>query len=158
MASIVEVFGNCRVVEHVASGPLTDVYHAVQEPLGRHVAIKALRSTIAPTSPFAAHLAREAELLAKLHHENILELYDFVRTDSAMWLVLDYVDGVSLAEVLAKAERVSSAAARAIGVEIARALAHAHESRHHSPRHQAVERARFAARRNQAGRLRYRAR
>src|SRR5882724_1847616 len=107
MPSIVEVFGNCRVIEHVASGPLTDVYHAVQEPLGRHVAVKALRPTIAPTSPFAAHLAREAELLAKLHHENILQVYDFVRTDAAMWLVLEYVDGVSLGEVLARCERLS---------------------------------------------------
>ena len=127
MASIVEVFGNCRVVEQVASGPLTDVYHAVQEPLGRHVAIKALRSTIAPSSPFAAHLAREAELLAKLHHDNILELYDFVRTDSAMWLVLEFVDGVSLAEVLAKSERLTLHGALAVGVEIAKALTHAHD-------------------------------
>jgi serine/threonine-protein kinase len=127
VASIVEVFGNCRVVEQVASGPLTDVYHAVQEPLGRHVAIKALRSTIAPSSPFASHLAREAELLAKLHHDNILELYDFVKTDSAMWLVLEYVDGVSLAEVLAKSERLTVHGALAVGVEIAKALTHAHD-------------------------------
>jgi serine/threonine-protein kinase len=127
VASIVEVFGNCRVVEQVASGPLTDVYHAVQEPLGRHVAIKALRSTIAPSSPFAAHLAREAELLAKLHHDNILELYDFVKTDSAMWLVLEYVDGVSLAEVLTKSERLTIHAALAVGIEIAKALTHAHD-------------------------------
>src|SRR6185295_7776948 len=107
VASIVEVFGNCRVVEQVSSGPLTDVYHAIQEPLGRHVAVKALRSTIAPSSPFAAHLAREAELLAKLHHDNVLELYDFVRTDAAMWLVLEYVDGLSLADVLTKTQRLS---------------------------------------------------
>ncbi|HKQ71390.1 MAG TPA: serine/threonine-protein kinase, partial [Polyangiaceae bacterium] len=127
MASIVEVFGNCRVLEHIASGPLTDVYRAVQEPLGRHVAIKALRSTITPGSPFASHLAREGELLAKLKHENILALYDFVRTDSSMWLVLEYVDGVSLADVLAKVERLSTQAALAVGLEIARALAHAHE-------------------------------
>jgi serine/threonine-protein kinase len=127
VASIIEVFGNCRVVEQVASGPLTDVYHAVQEPLGRHVAVKALRSTIAPSSPFAAHLAREAELLAKLHHDNILELYDFVKTDSAMWLVLEFVDGVSLAEVLAKSERLTVHGALAVGVEIAKALVHAHE-------------------------------
>ncbi len=127
MASIVEVFGNCRVIEHIASGPITDVYHALQEPLGRHVAVKALRSTIAPSSPFAANLAREAELLAKLRHDNILELHDFVRTDSAMWLVLEYVDGVSLAELLAKSERLPIHAALAIGLEIARALSHAHE-------------------------------
>jgi predicted Ser/Thr protein kinase len=125
--SIVEVFGNCRVVEQIASGPLTDVYHAVQEPLGRHVAIKALRSTIAPSSPFATHLAREAELLAALHHENILELYDFVRTDAAMWLVLEYIDGTSLADVIEKAERLDVFAAAAIGAEVAHALAHAHD-------------------------------
>src|SRR5258706_6434959 len=127
MASIVEVFGNCRVIGQIASGPLTDVYHAVQEPLGRHVAVKALRSTIAPSSPFASHLAREAGLLAKLHHDNILELYDFVRTEAAMWLVLEYVDGVSLAEVLSKSERLTLHGAIAIGLEIARALSHAHE-------------------------------
>jgi len=127
VASIIEVFGNCRVVEQVSSGPLTDVYHAIQEPLGRHVAVKALRATIAPSSPFALHLAREAELLAKLHHDNILELHDFVRTDSAMWLVLEFVDGVSLAQLLAKIERLTTHGAIAIGLEIARALAHAHE-------------------------------
>jgi hypothetical protein len=127
VASIIEVFGNCRVVESIASGPLTDVYRAIQEPLGRHVAIKALRPTIAPSSPFAAHLAREAELLAKLHHDNILELYDFVRTDAAMWLVLEYVDGFSLEAVLARGERLSPACAVAIGIEIATALAHAHD-------------------------------
>jgi serine/threonine-protein kinase len=127
VASIVEVFGNCRVIEHIASGPITDVYHAVQEPLGRHVAVKALRSTIAPSSPFAANLAREAELLAKLHHDNILELFDFVRTESAMWLVLEYVDGVSLAELLTKSDRLPVHTALAIALEIARALTHAHE-------------------------------
>jgi eukaryotic-like serine/threonine-protein kinase len=124
---MVEAFGNCRVVEHVASGPLSDVYHAVQEPLGRHVAVKALRATIAPSSPFALHLAREAELLSRLDHENLLEVYDFVRTDSAMWLVLEYVDGVSLAEILGKTEHLTVAAALAVGVELSRALAHAHE-------------------------------
>ncbi|HMJ56399.1 MAG TPA: serine/threonine-protein kinase [Polyangiaceae bacterium] len=120
-------FGNCRVIEHVASGPLSDVFHAVQEPLGRHVAIKALRATIAPSSPFALHLAREAELLSKLDHENLLEVYDFVRTDAALWLVLEYVDGVSLAEILTKTEHLTVAAALAVGVELARALSHAHE-------------------------------
>jgi serine/threonine-protein kinase len=127
VANQVEAFGNCRVIEHVASGPLSDVFHAVQEPLGRHVAIKALRATIAPSSPFALHLAREAELLSKLDHENLLEVYDFVRTDSGMWLVLEYVDGVSLADVLNKTEHLTVAAALAVGVELSRALSHAHE-------------------------------
>src|SRR5258708_33914918 len=116
VASIIEIFGNCRVVEQVSSGPLTDVYHAIQEPLGRHVAVKALRATIAPSSPFALHLAREAELLAKLHHDNILELYAFVRTDSAMWPGLEVADGPSLAQLLAKTDRLTTHRAIAIGL------------------------------------------
>ncbi len=126
VASIVEVFGNCRVVATLASGPLTDVYHAVQDPLGRHVAIKALRSTMSPNSPFAAPLVREAELLSRLSHENILRIYDFLRTPDAMWLVLEYVEGVSLADLLGKVERLTVHAAAAIGIEVCRALAHAH--------------------------------
>lgn len=127
MASIVESFGNARVVEQIATGSLTDVYHAIQQPLGRHVAIKALRSMISPSSPFASHLAREAELLAELRHENILELYDFVRTDNAMWLVLEYIEGVSVSHMLSKAGKIDVWAAVAIGIEIGRALVHAHE-------------------------------
>jgi serine/threonine-protein kinase len=127
VTSIVDIFGNCRVVEQIAQGPLTNVYLAIQEPLGRKVAVKALRSTIAPTSPFAAHLAREAELLATLSHDNILKLYDFVRTDVAMWLVLEYVDGFTLGDFLSKAQKISPNGAMALGIEIARALSHAHE-------------------------------
>jgi hypothetical protein len=127
VASIAESFGNARVVEQIATGPLTDVYHAVQEPLGRHVAIKALRSTIAPSSPFSAHLAREAELLAELRHPNILELYDFVRTNDAMWLVLEYVEGASVSDILAKVGKIDVWGAVASGIVGARAWAHAHE-------------------------------
>jgi serine/threonine-protein kinase len=57
----------------------------------------------------------------------LLELHDFVRTDSSMWLVLEYVDGVSLGEILSKTEQLTVAAALAIGTELAKALAHAHE-------------------------------
>jgi hypothetical protein len=46
-------FGSCRVLESIGSGPLTVVYRAEQEPIGRIVAIKALRGTVAPSSPLA---------------------------------------------------------------------------------------------------------
>lgn len=120
-------FGNCRAVEPISSGPLTDVYRAVQEPSGLEVVVKALRPMIAPSSPFAAQLEREAQLLARLHHQNVVQLYDFVKTDATMWLVLERVDGFALEQVLASAGRLSPEAALAIGVEIAHALAHAHE-------------------------------
>ena len=124
---IPERFGACRVIEEIGHGPLTVVYRAVQEPLGRTVAVKALRSTITPASPLAAQLEREAHLLAELSHEGILALYDFVRTDEAMWMVLEHVEGVSLATLLEKAHGgIGLSAALSIALEVAGALAHAH--------------------------------
>jgi serine/threonine-protein kinase len=121
-------FGSCRVLESIGSGPLTVVYRAEQEPIGRIVAIKALRGTVAPSSPLATQLDREAHILARLSHPGVVSLYDFVKTDDAMWLVLEHVDGPSLRELLAKSPRgLAPESVIAIGYAIASALAHAHE-------------------------------
>ncbi len=122
-----ERFDGCEVVKKLHTGPITDLYHAVQEPLGRPVFIKALGSSILPSSPFAASLEREARLLAELKHESILEVYDFVRRDERMWLVLEYVDGPSLEALLAKVGQLPQAAACAIALGVAAALEHAHQ-------------------------------
>jgi serine/threonine protein kinase len=120
-------FGPYRVVEELGSGALSTVYRAVQEPLGRGVAIKALKSTIAPSSPFALQLEREARVLSLLTHPNVVTLHDFVRTPTQMWLVLELVEGFSLATVLGKRARFSPEFAATVGLEMARGLAHAHE-------------------------------
>jgi serine/threonine-protein kinase len=119
-------FDGCEIVKKLHTGPITDLYHAVQEPLGRPVFIKALGSSILPSSPFAASLEREARLLAELKHESILQVYDFVRTDERMWLVLEYVDGPSLDTLLRKVGKLPQATACAIALRVASALAHAH--------------------------------
>ncbi|MEO8905023.1 MAG: serine/threonine-protein kinase [Polyangiaceae bacterium] len=121
-----ESFDGCEVVKKLSTGPITDLYHAVQEPLGRPAFIKALGSSILPSSPFAASLEREARLLAELDHPNILKVYDFVRRGERMWLVLEYVDGVTLEDVLKKAKRLPETFASAVALEVCRALAHAH--------------------------------
>jgi serine/threonine protein kinase len=120
-------FGNYTVTEELGSGGIALVYKAMQEPLGRAIAIKALKPTIGPESPFAAQLEREARLLGDLSHPNIVLLHDFVKTSEQMYLVLEFVDGFSLAELLAKRTRLAPEAVAQIGAEIARGLAHAHE-------------------------------
>ena len=120
-------FGPYRVLDELGSGALATVYRAIQEPLGRLVAVKALKSTIPPTSPFAAQLEREARVLSSLGHPNIVMLHDFVKTASQMWLVLEFVDGFSLATILGKRARFAPEFAASIGLEAARALGHAHE-------------------------------
>lgn len=121
-----ERFDGCEVVKKLNTGPITDLYQVVQEPLGRPAFIKALGSSILPSSPFAASLEREARLLAELDHPNILEVYDFVRRGERMWLVLEYVDGASLEDVMKKLRRVPEVVACAVALEICRALVHAH--------------------------------
>jgi serine/threonine-protein kinase len=120
-------FDGCEIVERLHSGPLSELYRAVQRPLGRPVLIKAIGASILPSSPFAASLEREARLLAELDHPNIVSLYDFVRKDERMWMVLEHVDGWSLEEIGKKAPRLEQAASVAIALEVALALGHAHD-------------------------------
>jgi serine/threonine-protein kinase len=119
-------FEGVTIIEKLRSGPIADLYHAIQQPLGRPVLLKVLSSSILPSSPFAATLEREARLLAELHHPNVLHVHDFVRRGDRMWLVLEYVDGWTLEEVSAKSGKLAPASAAAIGLEVARALEHAH--------------------------------
>ena len=115
-----------RLLEVLGSGALSTVYKAVEEPLGRTVALKVLKATIALSSPFASQLEREARVLAELSHPNVGLLYSFVRTDARMLLVLEYLDGWSLAALLQKRPTVPPDAVVAIGAAVARGLAHAH--------------------------------
>jgi serine/threonine-protein kinase len=117
-----------RVLEELGSGSLSTVYKAVDDPLGRTVALKVLRATIATTSPFASQLEREAKMLAGLCHPNIGLLLAFVKTEARMALVLEYVDGFSLSALLRKKPAVPPDSVAAIGAAVARGLAHAHES------------------------------
>ena len=120
-------FGNCRVLSELGSGSLSTVYHAVQEPLGREVAIKALKKSISTSSSFAMQLEREARILGDLCHPNIDALYELVKTTDELYLVLEYVGGPSLAELISRKPRLPAEATAIIGAELARGLEHAHE-------------------------------
>jgi eukaryotic-like serine/threonine-protein kinase len=123
---MIERFGSCRVLEEIGSGALSTVYKAVQEPLGRTVAVKALKATIATSSPFAGHLEREAKVLGELGHPNVISLLDFVKTDHELYLVLEHVDGRSLSELIARKKTLRPEAVAALGSEVARGLEHVH--------------------------------
>jgi hypothetical protein len=120
-------FDGCEMVRKLSSGPVCDLYRAVQEPLGRTVLVKALGQNILPSSPFASTLEREARLLSELDHPSIVKVYDFVKRGDRMWLVLEWVEGTSLEELLARCKSLGEAPAVAIGLRLAEALTHAHE-------------------------------
>ncbi|MDP9034941.1 MAG: serine/threonine protein kinase [Myxococcota bacterium] len=126
MADLPKIEG-FRLVEELGVGSMASVYKAVDESLGRTVALKVLKSTIGPNSPFAHQLQREARVLAELGHHNIAQLHAFTKTDAGMYLVLEFVDGFSLTTLLKKKAYVAPDGVAAIGAATARGLAHAHE-------------------------------
>lgn len=122
-----ERFGNCRVTQTIGSGALSTSYKAVQEPSGRKVVVKALKTQIAPGSSFADQIEREGRILADLAHPNVVLLLDAARTSAGRpYLVLEQVDGPSVAELLTKKTRVSVETAIAIAIGICAALEHVH--------------------------------
>jgi len=124
---LVTRFSHCRVLGELGSGSLSTVFHAVEEPLGREVAIKALKSSISTSSSFAAQLEREARLQSELCHPNIAMLHELVKTEEELYMVLEYVPGADLGVVLSRVPKVSPEATVIIGAALARGLEHAHD-------------------------------
>ena len=121
-------FGSYRVVEALGSGAISTIYRAVQEPLGRIVALKALKTQISPTSSFGEQLDREAKILRDLAHPNVVLLLDVARTASGRpFLVLENVEGPSLQQLLAKKRILGVETALAVACGICAALEHVHE-------------------------------
>ena len=122
-------FGNYRVVEAIGSGAIATVYRAVQEPLGRVVALKALKTQIAPTSSFGLGLDREAKILRDLAHPNVVLLLDSLRNESGRpFLVLENIEGPSVQQLLeAKKRPLGLEASLAIALGLCAGLEHVHE-------------------------------
>ncbi len=118
--------GNCRILQEIGSGGMAIVYKAVQEPLGRTVAIKALKPSIAMDSGFAKRFEREAHFMASLQHENILHVHDFVKDHGTMFIVMEYVQGTDLYDLLERTPRLPVDVAAIIALQVARALDYAH--------------------------------
>src|SRR5690349_11062615 len=123
---MLERIGNCRIVEEVASGGMAVVYRAVQDPLGRTVAIKALKSSAATEENVTTRFEREAKSLAMLQHENIIHVYDFHRERGALFIVMEYVQGIDLYDLLEKCGRLPYDVAAIIAMQVARALDYVH--------------------------------
>jgi serine/threonine-protein kinase len=121
-------FGSYRVVEALGSGAIATIYKAVQEPLGRIVALKALKTQISPTSSFGEQLEREAKILRDLAHPNVVLILDVGRSGSGRpFLVLENIEGPSLHQMLAKKRVLGVEASLAVATGICAALEHVHE-------------------------------
>jgi tRNA A-37 threonylcarbamoyl transferase component Bud32 len=116
-----------RLIEEVGQGGMAVVYRAQDETLKREVAIKILHQHLAGEPDSKARLEREAQAVAKLRHENILEIFDYSGSGSASsFIVTEFIDGQTLKQFLGKHQPRFPEIAALIAVEVCRALGHAH--------------------------------
>jgi serine/threonine protein kinase len=119
-------FPNLDILELLGRGGMGAVYKARQKQLDRIVALKILPRHSGEDSAFAERFTREAKALAKLLHPNIVTLFEFGQADGIYYLLMEYVDGVSLGQLL-RSSRVSPREALAIVPQICDALQYAHD-------------------------------
>jgi serine/threonine-protein kinase len=123
---MIERIGNCRIIEEIGSGGMAVIYKAVQESLNRTVAVKALKSSVAQDSQFAIRFEREALSVSSLQHENIIHIYDFHKVSGALFIVMEFVEGIDLYDLLDKCPMLPPDVAAIIAMQVARGLDYAH--------------------------------
>jgi eukaryotic-like serine/threonine-protein kinase len=102
------------------------VYLARDDELERPVAIKVLAGHLADNPAFRDRFVREARLAAGLSHPNVVQVYDAGEDDGTPYIVMEYVDGRSLADELEREGRLDAARVVDLGVHVCAGLEHAH--------------------------------
>src|SRR5215470_13622282 len=118
--------GSYEILALLGHGGMGEVYRARDPRLGRDVAIKALTAEFARDPERLARFRREAQTLAALNHANIASIYGLEEAGDAPHLVLELVDGETLADRL-KRGPLPPREALAMGVQVAAAIEAAHE-------------------------------
>ena len=117
-----------ELLEEVGQGGMAVVYRALDTVLKREVAVKVLHGHLANEEESKQRFQREAQAVAKLRHDNILEIYDYSGLDSAeSFIVTEFIHGQTLKAFIAKTTSEQPEIAAMIAMEIAKALGHAHE-------------------------------
>jgi serine/threonine-protein kinase len=115
-----------RLEERIGQGGMAVVYSGVDTVLRRRVAIKVLREHLAVDADFVQRFYTEAQHAAKLSHPNIVNIYDVGREGESYFIVMELVDGATLAEMIEKDARLPEAVAIDFATQICSGLAFAH--------------------------------
>lgn len=115
-----------RLKEKIGSGGMADVYLADDLMLGREVAVKVLHAQYAADPTFIQRFRHEAQAAANLNHPNIVNIYDWGNEGDLYYIVMEYVEGRDLKEILKSEGRVLPERAAEIAAEVSAALQFAH--------------------------------
>jgi serine/threonine-protein kinase len=118
--------GRYEIVEHLARGGMAEVYVAYDQLLDRRVALKVLFPEFAADRSFVERFRREARAAAGLNHHNIVSVYDTGEEAGTYFIVMEYVEGRTLRDIIRSEGPLLPQRAADIGADIAAALAFAH--------------------------------
>lgn len=112
----------------LGQGGMADVYLAYDEIMNREVAIKVLRQKFADDPQALVRFIREASAVRKLSHPNVVEIYDVGESGDLHYLVMEYIPGMTLKELIAKSGKMSATKAIGMMKELTSAVAEAHKN------------------------------
>ena len=118
--------GRYRVLRRLGGGGMASVYYGEHVPLGRPVAVKLLHPYLAREAEMRERFRREAEAAAQLVHPHVCPILDFGVTESAVYLVMPYLKGGSLADRVYVHRTVVPASVAAAAAQVACGLDYAH--------------------------------
>jgi serine/threonine protein kinase len=116
------------VFERIGGGSMAEVYKALQPSMDRMVGIKILSAGLAHDPQFVARFRREVQIVASLEHPHILPVIDYGESDNTLYLVMRYVNGGTLHELIEQGPMQPSTVLRYL-TEIGEAIDYAHERR-----------------------------
>ncbi|MGI8638365.1 MAG: protein kinase domain-containing protein [Pyrinomonadaceae bacterium] len=120
-----QLLGHYEIVGQIGAGGMGEVYLARDKQLNRRVALKVLHRNLSADNQANRRLLREAQAAALFDHPNICAIYEISETDDCSFIVMQYVEGETLADILAK-ERLSVETSLDLAIQIVDALAEAH--------------------------------
>ncbi|MDY3225814.1 MAG: Stk1 family PASTA domain-containing Ser/Thr kinase [Candidatus Faecousia sp.] len=118
--------GRYEILEVIGTGGMAVVYKARCHRLNRLVAIKILKDEFARDEEFRRRFRAEGEAVAMLSHPNIVQVYDVSTSDSANFIVMELIDGISLKEYMEKKGILNWKETLHFSMQIAKGLEHAH--------------------------------
>ena len=117
-----------EVIRSIGEGGMANVYLGYDTILDRNVAIKILRGDLSGDEKFVRRFQREALSASSLAHPNIVEMYDVGEDDGLYYIVMEYVDGKTLKQLLKKRGNLTLSEAIDIMLQLTDGMAHAHDS------------------------------
>ena len=123
------IAGRYQVLRAIGRGGMGTVWLCRDQVLGREVAVKQIGALPGESATETKRAMREARSAASVNHPNAVAVYDVVDHDGGPWLVMEYVEGETLADEISRDGQLSPQRVADIGAQLAGALARAHERR-----------------------------